>query len=191
MSEDKEIKAEELKKDAAEDTATPAPAPAEEPVLTEEEKLRGRVAELEDKLLRSMAELDNYRKRTARQFEDIARTANDKLLGELFDVVTNLDRALEHCRDGADIESLRQGMELIQSQFIGLLARNDIQPIVALGQPFDPKYHEALAHIDSNEYAANLVCVEITKGYMQGDRVIRHTQVAVSRGPVADSKEGK
>ena len=206
MSKDKEIEAEKTEKraadgitvensfsQAAEDTEieSPAKGESEEPVQTEEEKLRARVAELEDKHLRSMAELDNFRKRTARQFDDVMRSANDRLFDELFDVLTNLDRALEHCKDGADIASLRQGMELIQSQFMGLLTRNDIRPIEALGQPFDPKYHEALAHVNSTEYPADVISAEIRRGYMQGERVLRHTQVAVSRGPASDSNESK
>jgi molecular chaperone GrpE len=206
MSKNKEVRTEETEKSPADaikvetsfsqsavdtEDESSAQGPVEVTIQTEEEKLRARVAELEDKHLRSMAELDNFRKRTARQFDDLMRSANDRLFDELFDVITNLDRALDHCKDGADIASLRQGMELIQSQFKGLLTRNDILPIEALGQPFDPKYHEALAHIDSAEYPENIVSAEIRKGYMQGDRVLRHSQVAVSRGPASDSKKGK
>jgi molecular chaperone GrpE len=155
---------------------------AETTPQTEEEKLRAKVAELEDRLLRSMAEFDNYRKRTARQFDEISRSATDKLFGDLLDVVANLDRALEHCKEGSDLASLRQGMEMIHGQFMGLLTRYDIHPIEAIGQPFDPNFHSALMQIDSAEYPENVVAAEIGKGFMQGDRVLRHTQVAVSRG---------
>jgi molecular chaperone GrpE len=168
-------------------TSTPELSGA--PPLLDEEQLRVRVAELEDRLLRSMADLDNFRKRTARQFDEVARSTSDKIFGELLDVVTNLDRALQHCKDGADIASLRQGMEMIHGQFMGLLTRNEIRPIEALGQPFDPRFHEALMQVDSAEYPPQVVAAEISKGYMQGDRVLRHTQVAVSRGPAADSNK--
>lgn len=168
---------------------TSTPELGEAPPLTDEEQLRARVAELEDRLLRSMADLDNFRKRAARQFDEVSRSTSDKIFGELLDVVTNLDRALEHCKDGADVASLRQGMEMIYGQFMGLLTRNDIRPIEALGQPFDPRFHEALMEVDSAEYPSQVVAAEISKGYMQGDRVLRHTQVAVSRGPAADSNK--
>jgi molecular chaperone GrpE len=162
---------------------------SEAPPQTEEEKLRAKVAELEDRLLRSMAELENFRKRSARQMEEVSRNANDRIIGDLLDVVSNLDRALQHCNEGSDIAALRQGMEMIHGQFMGLLTRYDIRPIEAVGKSFDPKLHEALMQIDSAEYAADVVAAEISKGFVQGERVLRHTQVAVSRGLAAGSNK--
>lgn len=198
MNKDKETKnngfddalsVEESFSDSVTEETAPAPESATETAVpqTEEEKLLAKVADLEDRLLRSMAELDNFRKRSARQIEEVSRNANDRIIGDLLDVVSNLDRALQHCNESSDIASLRQGMEMIHGQFMGLLTRYDIRPIEAVGKPFDPKLHEALMQIDSADYAADLVAAEIAKGFMQGERVLRHTQVAVSRGPAADS----
>jgi molecular chaperone GrpE len=197
MSEDKKTKQNETDdslsveqsfSDAISEIDNPLPSVEAEIVPpTEEEQLRAQVAELEDRLLRSLADLDNFRKRSARQIDDVARNANDRLLGDLLDVVSNLDRALQHCNEGADVASLKQGMEMIHGQFMGLLTKYEIRPIDALGKPFDPNLHSALMQVDSNEYPEHTVAAEISKGFMQGERVLRHTQVAVSKGK---SKEG-
>ena len=176
--------------DAPEDTqAAEETQPEEEPC--QEEKLKARVEELEDKFLRTAADFDNYTKRTARQYEELIRAANDKLFIELLDVVDNFERALQHGNDNADPESLRQGTELIFSQITALLTKYDIRPIEALGKPFDPTLHEALMPIESEEHPEGVVAVEVTKGYMQGDRVLRHSKVGVSKGKPKDKEEGR
>ncbi len=170
-------------------------APTEKPKeeeLSEEEKLRIRTAELEDRFLRTAAEFENYKKRTARQFEEIVRGANDKILVELLGVVDNFERALQHSRENpetTDIEALRRGMELIFKQMAELLSKYDITPIETVGRPFDPNLHEALLSIESDEYPAGVVAVEMSKGYRQGDRVLRHSKVGVSKGKVQMEKE--
>jgi len=148
--------------------------------------LEARVSELEDQRLRALAELDNYRKRMARQFEEVIRSANDRLLSELLEVVDNFERAIAHTNndsaDAARLAALREGTELIYNQLRGLLERYDVKPIESIGRPFDPKYHEALMQVDSDEYDEGIVTAEISKGYMLGDRVFRHARVAVSKG---------
>jgi len=150
--------------------------------LTEEERLKQRVAELEDKLLRSAAEFENYKKRVARQYEEIIRTANDKILLELLEVVDNFERALQHNSNDSDAKAFRQGIELIFNQMTGLLKKYDITPIEAMGKPFDPELHEALMQIPSDEHEDGVVAMEVSKGYRQGDRVLRHSKVGVSNG---------
>lgn len=160
--------------------------PAEQ---SEEEKLRSRVAELEDRLLRSIADFDNFRKRSYRQMDEAAKGASDRVFGDLLDVLGNLDRAMAHCKESSDVASLKQGMEMIHSQFIALLTKYEITAIEAIGKPFDPNLHEALMQINSDEHPANVVAAEINKGYRQGERVLRHSQVAVSKGPVSNNEE--
>lgn len=157
-----------------------------------------RIEELEDKVLRTLADFDNFKKRTARQFEDVISTANDKLFGELLEVVDNFERALEHngnsCNDTDDngaaenADALRQGTELIYNQLIGLLKRYDIKPIDSLGKPFDPNLHEALMTTPSDEYEKGYVAMEIGRGYMLGSRVLRHARVGVSSGQNENDK---
>jgi len=156
---------------------------------SEEEKLKKRIEELEDKLLRTAADFDNYKKRMARQFDEILRSANDKVLIELLEVVDNFERALQHDNDDADFEALRKGTELIFNQLTSLLNKYDVTPIEAVGKSFDPNLHEALMQIDSDEYPEGVVAVEMSKGYKRGDRVIRHSKVGVSKGKPEREKE--
>ncbi len=153
------------------------------PELTEEEKLAAQVVELEDRLLRSAAEFDNFKKRTARRFEEIVRFANDRILLQLLDVVDNFERALDHGDEQADLEGYREGMKLIYEQLTTLLDKHEVSPIEAVGKPFDPSLHEAVMQTESDEYPEGTVAVEMSKGYRQGERILRHTKVGVSAGP--------
>jgi len=167
------------------------PAPGPETVVPAESDplkvLEAKVAELEDQRLRALADLDNYRKRMARQFDEVVRYANDRILGELLDVADNFERAIAHTNDQGEVDAarlaaLKQGTELIYGQLRGLLERYDVKPFESLGRPFDPKHHDALAQIDSDKYEEGIVAAEINRGYMIGERVLRHARVAVSRG---------
>jgi molecular chaperone GrpE len=157
--------------------------PEEEAHLAEEApSAQSRIAELEDRLLRNAAEFDNYRRRTARQFEEISKSATDKLVGEFLEVLDNFERAKLHAGEKADVASLTKGMELIHGQMNALLAKNGITPIEAIGKPFDPNLHEALMQVETKEYPEGTIALEMAKGYQQGTRVIRHSKVGVSTG---------
>lgn len=156
--------------------------------LSSEEKLEQRVAELEDKLLRSAAEFDNYRKRTARQFDDISKSASGRVLTDMLEVVDNVERALATLSNGNDIDSFREGTQLIFNQMKDMLAKHGVEPIEALGQKFDPLLHEALMQVKTDDYAEGVVAAEMSRGYRIGDRVLRYSKVGVSRG-CADSDE--
>ncbi|UCG62024.1 MAG: nucleotide exchange factor GrpE [Candidatus Zixiibacteriota bacterium] len=150
--------------------------------LCAEDRLRIEIKELEDKLLRTAAEFENYKKRVARQYEDVVRSANDSIITELLDIVDNFERALNHDHENTDLESFRKGTELIFTQMMNLLKKYDIEPIDAVGQPFDPNIHDAMLQIDTDEYDEGIVALEMAKGYRQGQRVIRHSRVGVSTG---------
>ena len=154
----------------------------EAPPLAEPETPNQRIAELEDKLLRAAADFDNYKKRTARQFEEMASAANDKLMGEFLEIIDNFERAREHAGESVSLDTLLKGNELIHSQMVALLARYSIEPIEALGKPFDPNLHEALFQVESEDHPEGIVAQELAKGYRQGNRVLRHSRVAVSKG---------
>lgn len=148
----------------------------------EPESPNQRIAELEDKLLRAAADFDNYKKRTARQFEEIASAANDKLMGEFLEIIDNFERAREHAGEDVSLDALLKGNEMIHGQMVALLVRYSVEPIEALGKPFDPNLHEALFQVESEEHAEGIVAKELAKGYRQGNRVLRHSRVAVSKG---------
>ncbi|MFH1687206.1 MAG: nucleotide exchange factor GrpE [bacterium] len=149
-----------------------------------------RIAELEDRLLRAHAEFENYKKRTARQYEDMVRAAGSRLLMELLEIVDSFERAFEHIGNEASTESLLAGMELIHGQLKGLLDKNQVTAIEAVGQPFDPGLHEAIMQIDSEDHAEGIVALEMTKGYRLGDKVLRFAQVAVSKGAARPEDNG-
>ena len=157
--------------------------------LTEEEKLRQRVEELEDKLLRTAAEFENYRKRTARRYDEMIRSASDGVLLELLGVVDNFERSLAHSNDKPNFEGLRKGTEMIYNQMRGLLTKYDITAIEAVGQPFDPGLHDAMMQVDTDEFDDGVVALEMSRGYRCGDRVLRHSKVGVSTGKVATQTE--
>ncbi len=158
--------------------------------VSEEDRLQARVAELEDRLLRAAADFDNFKKRIARQVEDSIRTANDKLLVELLEVVDSLERALQHSHENTDLDGFRTGTKLILDQILNMLEKYDVKPIEAMGRPFDPNLHEALMQVESEDHPDGVVALEIARGYRQGNRVLRHAKVGVSQGPPrAESKE--
>ncbi|HPC11973.1 MAG TPA: nucleotide exchange factor GrpE, partial [candidate division Zixibacteria bacterium] len=139
--------------------AEPGPPPGEIP---EEEQLRRRIAELEDRLLRTAADFDNYRKRQARQYDELVKTAADRVLSDLLDIVDNFRRALDAAAGEGNMDAYRQGTELIYGQMTELLARYDVTPIEAVGRPFDPNVHEALLRVPSAEHPAGTVAVEVS-----------------------------
>lgn len=148
----------------------------------DEISLEARLAQAEDRVLRTMAEFDNYRKRTAIQFEQMMQSANEKLLLEMLEIVDNFERALQHSDDNGNAEALRKGTELIYSQMQAILRKYRVEPLEALGKPFDPNLHDAMMQTPSEEYAEGVVAMEIGKGYRIGDRILRHAKVAVSTG---------
>ena len=138
---------------------------------------------LQDQLLRARAEFDNYRRRVTRENEQVRKTAAQSLMRDLLPIVDNMERALSHVEDKTS--SLALGVEMILKQFAGVLSTQGLEPIPALGEPFDPNIHEALTHQPSTEYAADSVMEEFQRGYRLGDFVLRPTQVVVSSGPPA------
>lgn len=135
--------------------------------------------DLKNQLLRARAEFDNYRRRTARDMEDIRKRAAESLLRELLPVVDNLERALAHAEKD---NPLSQGVEMVLKQLAGVLQSKGLEPIPAVGERFDPNLHEALAHQPSGEHEADFVAVEYERGYRLGDYVLRPSKVVVSSG---------
>lgn len=150
----------------------------EEPAETESERF-----------LRLAADFDNYRKRTAREFSEIIRTANARLLKSLVAIADDFERALTSDAGRADLDAYRKGVELIYGQIQELLNRERVKPIDAVGKPFDPQYHDALMQQASEEYEAGIVSGVIQKGYLLDEQVLRHARVIVSSGRNADTTE--
>ena len=164
-------------------------APAEEP-RSEVEELRRQLDEKQDRLLRALAEADNVRRRAQRDREEYVRYANEALLRDLIPVLDNLDRALAAVRaaggstgEAGDVASLREGVELIQRELLKVLERAGVTRYSAVGQPFDPTRHEAIARVPSPDAAPDTVVAEQLPGYLLHGRVLRAALVAVAAAP--------
>ncbi len=147
------------------------------------EQLQTELAEARDKILRAQADLENYRKRSRRELEEERRYANVPLLKDLLPVVDNIDRAMDAAQKASEAGTLLEGIKLVKQQLAGVLTKHHCQEIKALGQPFDPHLHEALTAQPAAEHPANTVLQVVQPGYQVHDRVIRPSQVIVSRKP--------
>jgi molecular chaperone GrpE len=144
-------------------------------------ELEASVDEWKDKYLRSMAEFDNYRRRSIEEKSDWIKRATEKLALSVCDVVDNFDRALMQITDEQKTDNFIKGIIMIDQQLKSALEREGVKRIEALGQEFDPKYHEALANIPS-EIEEGKVAAIIQNGYTMHDKLIRPVRVAVSSG---------
>lgn len=137
--------------------------------------------ELQERLLRKAAEFDNYKKRTENEFSQLIINANAELIRDLLPIFDDLERSVAAHQQGVDSENLKQGVELIYKNFLKVLEKYNVKPIEAVGQEFDPEKHDALMQIESEKYPSGTVVDEHLKGYMMNDRVLRHSQVLVSK----------
>lgn len=173
----------ETKEAAAEEPKEGARSEQEEiEVLREElERLKEELDEKQDRLLRLAAEFDNYKKRTARDFEALIKNANENLIVELLPVLDNFERALEVAQTSVDYNSFYRGVGMILQQLGDLLEKQGLKRIEAVGDKFDPNKHEALMQVESDEHPSDVVVDEIQRGYMLNDKVLRPSRVMVSK----------
>ena len=166
-----------------EESGTEAPeveAEAEAPTPADElAAVRAEAAANYDRYLRSVAELDNYRKRTVKMRSEAREETLRDILLQIAPILDNLRRALG--QETQDADSLKQGVELISGQFNEVLKGYGLAEIEAVGQPFDPNIHEALVEVPSAEYDPGTVMEETEKGYTLNDKVVRPSRVVVSK----------
>jgi molecular chaperone GrpE len=143
----------------------------------------------QEKQLRVFAEMENYKKRTARDQMEQLRYANEKLLKELMPVLDNLERALSHVKDSSERSPWIEGVELTCRQFLDVLKKFGVTPIASVGESFDPSRHQAVTYLDTNEHPENHVAAELQKGYLYHERVLRPSMVAVARKPSRSTAE--
>lgn len=135
---------------------------------------------LQDRLLRTAAEFDNYRKRVDRDRRDQAEAATADAIAGLLPIIDDLERALKTPSSG-DTESFRKGIELIHQQMLELLRKRGVKPIEAVGTDFDPRYHQAVVHETSPDHREGEVIEEFARGYKLGDRLLRPAMVKVAK----------
>ncbi|PCC67612.1 molecular chaperone GrpE [Nannocystis exedens] len=177
MSQDRQ----EEKADGAGENGNGAAVEAELVITPEEraELAEAEKAELKDKWLRALAELENYKKRTRREIDDNVFRAQQNLLNAFLPTVDNLGRALELARGN---EQLHKGIQMVVNDFMSALGRFGVEPVPSVGHPFDPAIHEALQQIDTPDFPPGVVAREWEKGFRQGDRLLRPARVVIA-GP--------
>ncbi|MEE0741627.1 MAG: nucleotide exchange factor GrpE [Emergencia sp.] len=188
----KKVNNEELKEEQkteqtadAEEPKTEAEEPAEENCETGEQEASQAPKEetgeeeegLNTKYLRLMADFQNYKRRVEKEKSDIYAYANEKIVSELLDVIDNFERALLH--EAAD-ESFAEGMKMIFKQLTGVLEKAGLEEINALGEDFDPNFHNAVMTEDNADYDSGKVTEVMQKGYMLNKKVIRPSMVKVN-----------
>jgi molecular chaperone GrpE len=134
-----------------------------------------------DRFMRERAELENFKRRTAREKEEAVRYANEELVRDLLPVIDNLERALEHANTGGNGQPLLEGVNLVLGGLLEILGRYGVACVPALGEQFDPSRHEAMEQVETDEHEPNIVVREHQKGYSLNDRLIRPALVGVSR----------
>jgi molecular chaperone GrpE len=164
---------------ATDDWAESAPVNEIEALLGEIDQLRATVVGLKDEALRERAELDNQRKRLARDVDMARRFANERLLSELLPVLDSLDAGLG--AGGEDGNALRAGLELTLKQLLKVASDNGLSVIDPAGQPFNPDQHQAISQAEAAGAAPGTVLQVFQKGYLLNDRLLRPALVVVAR----------
>jgi len=156
-----------------------------------EEIIAGLEADLKtanERFVRLMAEFDNYKKRTSREYERLVESANEKLMIELIEVRETFERALKHT-ENADLQSFVDGTKLIFNKFDAVLAANGLTPFAEVGEEFDPQLHDAMLKQPHPELEEDHIVDIFEKGYKLKDRVIKHARVIVSAGAPEEEPE--
>ena len=150
---------------------------AEEAVEVEDDKQASELAAVKEQLLRTMAEYDNFRKRSAREKDALRAEIVTNVTSKFLPVLDNLERALQtECSD----ENYKKGVEMISTSFIETLKALGVEEIESDGAPFDPNLHQAVQRVDNSEQESGTVVQTFAKGYKIGDKVIRFAMVSVA-----------
>ena len=152
----------------------------EERVQKELDEANEKIAMLEDRYLRQIAEFDNYRKRTMKEKAELIKNGGERTIEAILPVLDDFERALNNMAKDENAAEAMKGVELIYNKFIGILKQNGLQKIETEGADFDTDYHEAIAMVPAFEESQKgkvLDCIQ--SGYMLNDKVIRHAKVAV------------
>ena len=139
-----------------------------------------KIDELNDKLKRSMAEFDNYRKRTDKEKSAMYEIGAKDVIEKILPVIDNFERGLAAVPEDKKEDAFVVGMDKIYKQFLTTLEEVGVKPIEAVGQEFDPNFHNAVMHVEDEELGENIVAEELQKGYMYRDAVVRHSMVKVA-----------
>ncbi|MDE7333938.1 MAG: nucleotide exchange factor GrpE [Lachnospiraceae bacterium] len=144
-----------------------------------QDALKERIEELEDRVKRQMAEFDNFRKRTDKEKTAMFETGAKSVIEKILPVVDNFERGLAAVPEEEKGAPFAEGMEMIYKQLISELEKMEVKPIPAIGEEFNPDFHNAVMQVESDEYESGVIAQELQKGYTYRDSVVRHSMVAV------------
>jgi len=139
------------------------------------------VAENYNNYLRALADLENYKKRAAKEKSDLIKFGNENLLRDFLPILDSLDRALDTACNSNDFDSFREGLTMVRNQFLCCLEKYGVEPIAACGQDFDPNVHEAMLEVVSDEHEDSKVVDEYERGYLLKGRLLRPSRVSVCK----------
>ena len=139
-----------------------------------------KIEELTDRLTRQMAEFDNFRKRTEKEKSQMYEVGAKDIIEKILPVVDNFERGLDAVKEEEKEDPFVQGMEKVYKHLVTTLEGIEVKPIEAVGQPFDPNFHNAVMHVEDENFGENIVAEEFQKGYTYRDSVVRHSMVKVA-----------
>ncbi|MBR3807627.1 MAG: nucleotide exchange factor GrpE [Lachnospiraceae bacterium] len=189
-----EVNAEEVKEETVETEVVEEAEATEEKAETKEAKkadkkkakadkkneaMQAKIDELEDRVKRQMAEFENFRKRTDKEKAMMFETGAKSVIEKILPVVDNFERGLATIPEDDENSPFANGMKMIYKQMMDELEKLGVKPIEAVGQEFNPNFHNAVMQMESEEYESGVVAQEMLKGYTYHDTVVRHSMVAV------------
>ena len=193
---DVEISTEGKEKSSATSVDRGKDEPASKTKKSKVKDLKGEVKEkeeeikvLNDTLLRSQAEFENYKKRITKEKSDLLKYANEELAKEVLRTVDNLEMAIDHAKEADQADSITEGIAIILKHLLQSLERFGVTGFTSVGEKFDPNRHEAVIQVESAEHEPNTVVAESQKGYFLRDRLLRPSLVTVTKMPPDESEE--
>jgi len=189
-----EIGREERQENASASTPTNSEEKEIESLRAEVQKKEQAASESYNRYLRTLADFENYKKRSQKEQIEQAKYANEKLINEFLPVMDNLERALSHSKETKDFDRMVEGVELIHKQLLSALEKFGVRQIESLHQSFDPFLHQSIGQVESDENSGekeNQVVGETQKGYFLSERVLRPSLVLVSKKKASPSDEEK
>ncbi len=144
------------------------------------DKMQEKLDELNDKVMRQMAEFDNFRRRSEKEKQAMFETGAKSVIEKLLPIVDNFERGLAAIPEEEAKTAFAEGMQKVYRQLMDELEKLEVKPIEAVGQEFDPNFHNAVMHVEDEEAGENVVVEELQKGYMYRENVVRHSMVKVA-----------
>ena len=175
-----EASAGETEAKEAEEKADKKAEKKEKKAKKKKDKKDEQIEELQDRVRRQMAEFDNFRKRTEKEKSQMYEVGAKDIIEKILPVVDNFERGLDAVKEEDKEDPFVQGMEKVYKHLLTTLEGIEVKPIEAVGQPFDPNFHNAVMHVEDENFGENIVAEEFQKGYTYRDSVVRHSMVKVA-----------